>query len=87
MVKQSFMMEDYMLPPEVKLGEAQDFRVDVWSLGQILYQMLSEPKSSQAISLLKLNEEANWLPLVNEEIKALAGAMTNPSLEHRPSIK
>ena len=33
MVRQCFMMEEYMLPPEVRSGDAQDCRVDVWSLG------------------------------------------------------
>ena len=43
MVKQGFSIDGFMLPPEVETGNAQDCRVDIWSLGQILYQLLSEP--------------------------------------------
>ena len=40
------MIDGITLPPEVESGEAHDYRVDVWSLGQILYQILSESESS-----------------------------------------
>ena len=74
-----------MLPPEVETGEAQDCRVDIWSLGQILYQLLSEPNDTRR--LLLPGEDTHWITGVREDIKTLASAMTDPSLEHRPSIK
>lgn len=37
MVKQCFDVEGLMVAPELSSGDAQDSRVDVWSLGQILY--------------------------------------------------
>ena len=75
-----------MLPPEVESGEPQDCRADIWSLGQILYQILSEPTKSKTRRILKPGEEAHWIPDVKDEIKALACAMTDPDLEKRPSI-
>ena len=86
MVKQGFLIDGYMLPPEVESGEAQDCRVDTWSLGQILYQLLCEPSRSNPVRLQRLNEEAHWLPEVSEDVRALAQAMTDPDLEKRPSI-
>ena len=86
MVKQQFLVEGEMMPPEVVSGEAQDVRVDIWSLGQIIYQILSKPSGSRHLQLLSQNEKAHWLPFVNEEVKALAESMTDPDMEQRPLI-
>ena len=46
MIKQQFDIEGYTLAPEIKAGQPHGESVDIWSLGQNLYEMLSQPTDS-----------------------------------------
>ena len=45
-IRQQFDIDGYTLAPEIEAGQPHGESADIWSLGQILYQMLSEPTDS-----------------------------------------
>ena len=48
-IQQSFSV-DRSLAPEIKKGEPQDMAVDIWSLGQIAYQLLCCPAQDNCLN-------------------------------------
>ena len=86
MIKQQFDIEGQTLAPEIKAGQPHGGSADIWSLGQILYQMLSEPTDS-CDRILSPTEEKKWLVTVEDSVKALAVSMTDPDPNKRPSAK
>ena len=74
------------LAPEIRVGQAHGKAADIWSLGQILYQMLSLPAVS-CDRILTPEEDAKWLVTVDDSVKLLAAAMTESDPTKRPSAK
>lgn len=86
MIKQQFNIEGFTLAPEIQTGQAHGKSADIWALGQILYQMLSEPTDT-CNRILQPNEDAMWLVTVNDSVKDLAAAMTHSDSEMRLSAE
>ena len=59
------------MAPEIEAGLAHDASADVWSLGQLAYQLLSwQPKCKKPSFLVK-DEPGNWQEQVQDDVKDL----------------
>lgn len=78
----------YYMSPEQAKGEASDGRSDLYSLGVVLYEMLTGEKlfhadSSLAISIKHIHEQAPKLPANLSHIQNLLDKLLEKKPEHR----
>lgn len=82
----------YFMPPEVCEGKSYDRKADVWSLGVILYELitLKKPFDSETIQdVLKKIISCDFEPVPNDtdaNLKILVSALLNKNHERRPDI-
>ena len=79
----------YMSPEQAR-GEKVDHRTDIWSLGVVLYEMISgrlpfESPYSEAIVYSILNEEPKPFSLVRSDVPANLETIVRKCLEKNPS--
>mmetsp|Transcript_34341 Transcript_34341/g.45212 ORF Transcript_34341/g.45212 Transcript_34341/m.45212 type:complete len:87 (+) Transcript_34341:1141-1401(+) len=74
------------MAPEIEASEPHDHIADIWSLGQLAYQMLSRPEAN-ALHFLEEGSEARWLSGVPTDVKKLVEQMVSPHPALRPTCK
>ncbi len=79
----------YMSPEQAR-GEKADHRTDIWSLGVVLYEMISgrlpfESPYSEAIVYSILNEEPKPFSLVHSDVPAEVESIVKKCLEKNPA--
>ena len=75
-----------LMAPEIEAGLAHDASADVWSLGQLAYQLMSSEPSSQKPHYLIKGEPNAWLPEVTYESIDLVEAMVSQNPKDRPTM-
>ena len=74
------------MAPEIVAGEAHSFSADVWSLGQLAYQLLSAP--AHRLQYLEPGRVDNkWRKTVGLDLRALITKMVDPNPVERPQLK
>jgi len=79
----------YMSPEQAR-GESVDFKSDVWSIGAVLYEMLSGDRPfgggyEAAVAYSILNEDPPALTNVPEELAAIVSSALSKDPENRPA--
>mmetsp|Transcript_41733 Transcript_41733/g.54963 ORF Transcript_41733/g.54963 Transcript_41733/m.54963 type:complete len:92 (+) Transcript_41733:1118-1393(+) len=73
------------MAPEIRAGESHSFSADIWSLGQLCYQLLSVPGDKMRYLLPERN--TYWINGVKSEVKDLITAMVSTDPTQRPKFK
>ena len=60
-----------LMAPEIEAGLAHDASADVWSLGQLAYQLLSWLSKGEESRLLVKEKPVHWLSCVSNDVKDL----------------
>ena len=88
-IKQSLQVETRMAP-EIEANEYHDLSADVWSLGQIAFQLLccaNEPCIlSEDFSDVPQNVREVWQHEVNSKVRRLVEKMTREDPSERPDL-
>ena len=75
--------QSVVMPPEVEAGEPYGLSADIWALGQLHIQLLTEDKNRRDKSLGFLFK---WNEKVPDSVKALCLRMVDSNPSVRPSI-
>ena len=73
------------MAPEICEGKPHSFSADVWSLGQLAYQLLSV--QGKKLRYLVPGQEAHWTPRVRTDLRNLITAMVSQNPDERPLMK
>lgn len=74
------------LAPEILSGDQHDSKVDVWSLGQLAYQLLICPHQNNLCMLNEDDAQIQWPTELNESGRRLILAMIARDPKQRPSL-
>lgn len=85
--------KDFYLSPEIILEQEYSFETDIWSLGLIMYELLSLQKAFKANNVNVLNEKiikGKYPPITDEQystdLKTILSKCLNPIPRERPKI-
>lgn len=81
----------YMSPEQVQ-GQAIDHRTDIWSLGVVLYEMLTgalpfQGEGDQALIFSIVNEEARVIASLRKETPALLVQLVHKAMQKNPAAR
>ena len=68
-----------LLAPEIQKKAPHDFSADIWSVGQIIYQLVTV-ETEELFKVLSPNEKAYWQNGISDDAKAVITAMTKKHL-------
>lgn len=84
----------YHLSPEIVQGKPYSYKSDIWSLGVLLYQMMTRkmPFDANSLPMLSLKiMKGNFAPITSKfysvDLKNIVKSMLNVEPEKRPSAK
>ena len=74
------------MAPEIEAGLPHDASADVWSLGQLTYQLLSRQPKYKKPGYFVEEKPVHWLDQVNDDVINLVQSMVKPNPEDRPKM-
>ena len=78
------------MAPEIERGSQHDFRADIWSLGQLAIQLMSEVTNATDFAVAgpdHVNLCRPWKAGVPDDVKQLCYDMIDTDPQARPSIE